>query len=300
MSKTWEHTTTIRLAAPPARVFAALTDAGELRRWFAEEAEVEARAGGAYRFWGKATLGAPGRAEATQVVTACEDGARLAFRWTVLGAPSEVTYTLAADAQTDEQTGGRLDGTALTVRHVVEGALGFRRDDHALDDLWRLHGGNLRDHVAGVPAALPDFASPAPAVRVSTEIAAPPAQVFRALVEPALLDRWTGGAARVDLARGALSYGWQYELEGRPVAGGPTRILERVDGERLVTDWPDWRGDPDKPVTRVAWTLAPLDGGGRTRVTLVHDGFEHAVDRGDYQQGWAGFLQTLGIIVTTR
>jgi hypothetical protein len=93
---------------------------------------------------------------------------------------------------------------------------------------------------------------------------------------------------RRDLERREISYGWHYTVEGRGVDGGPTRILELVENHKLVTDWPDWRGDPAKPSTRVTWLLEPLAGGKRTRLTIVHDGFAHAADRGDYQQGWAG------------
>jgi uncharacterized protein YndB with AHSA1/START domain len=82
-------------------------------------------------------------------------------------------------------------------------------------------------------------------------------------------------------------------MEGRQVAGGPTQIIELVDNEKLVTDWPDWRGDPDKPKTRVTWLLEALDGGKRTRVTIVRDRFEHPVDRSDYQQGWGFFADGL-------
>ena len=140
---------------------------------------------------------------------------------------------------------------------------------------------------------LPDFATERPEVRLSVEIAAPPAQGFRALLDPALMNRWLGGAARVDLERREISYGWHYTIEGRGVDGGPTRILELVENQKLVTDWPDWRGDPAKPSTRVTWLLEPLAGGKRTRLTIVHDGFAHAADRGDYQQGWGGFADQL-------
>lgn len=63
------------LAAKPQRVFTALTDANELRRWFCEHAEIELRAGGAFRFWGKHTYGTPTRDAATQRILRLEPGA---------------------------------------------------------------------------------------------------------------------------------------------------------------------------------------------------------------------------------
>ena len=136
-----------------------------------------------------------------------------------------------------------------------------------------------------------------PEVRSSIEIAAPPAKVWRALLEPELMNKWLFGAAAVDRSRRAYSYGWKYDYEGKNVLGGPTKILELVENEKLVTDWPDWRGDEKKPVTKVTWTLEALDGGKRTRVTVVHDGFEYVADQGDYLAGWAGFLHKLDKVV---
>lgn len=286
MSDGFEHTTTIDLAAPPARVFRALSDGDELRAWFASDAAVEARPGGAYHFWGGATLGAPARPEATQTLTSFEAGRALSFAWTLQGVPTEVSYRVTGD--------GDGDASKLEIRHAIRGALPYRRPDHVVADLWRIHGGNLGEHLRGTGGVvLPDFGSGHPEVRASIEIAAPPAKVWRALTEPALLDQWLGGAAKVDLPSRAYGYGWTYEVEGRKVAGGPTRIIEMVEQRRLVTDWPDWRGDPDKPATRITWELEPLAEGTRTRVTMRHTGFEHPVDRSDYQQGWDHFLQML-------
>lgn len=113
------------------------------------------------------------------------------------------------------------------------------------------------------------------------------------------MNRWLGGAAKVDVEKREISYGWRYEHEGRSVEGGPTRILELVENQRLVTDWPDWRGDPEKPSTRVIWDLQPLSDGARTRLTIVHDGFEQPVDRSDYQQGWSAFTGELAKVAAS-
>lgn len=284
---TLEFESTVTLPAAPARVFQALIDEGELRVWFAEHVKIEAKRGGKYQFWGKATFGAPKEAAANQVITDFEPGKRLAFTWD----RSEVSYTLSDGAQPDT--------TTLTLRHVVNDALPFKSPKHVIDDLWKLNFANLAAHLNGRAGAvvLADFESTKPEVRCAIEIDAPPAKVFRALLVPELMNKWLFGAAAVDLEKRSVSYGWKYDYEGKPVLGGPTKILELVENEKLVTDWPDWRG-VDKPSTKVTWTLEALDGGKRTRVTLVHDGFEHMVDRSDYQQGWAGFLEGLRDVAT--
>ena len=174
-----------------------------------------------------------------------------------------------------------------------------RQPRYVIDDMWRLAVGNLMSHLKGDGnVVLPDYGARKPEVRLAIEIGAPPAKVFRALLDPELMNKWLWGAkAQVDLAAGTISYGWQYEVEGRNVVGGPTRIIEIVANQRLVTDWTDWRGDPNKPLTRVTWTLDGLAAGTRTRVTLVHDGFELPVDRSDYQQGWGEFARALRDLV---
>ena len=288
---TLELTSSITLPAVPARVFQALTDENELRAWFAKQVKVEAKKGGAYQFWGNATLGAPKEPDASQVLTAFEPGKRLAFGWKVNGLASDVSYALSP--------GEKPETTKLEVRHVVKGELPFRSPKNVIDDVWKLNLANLKEHLRGRPGSivLADFGSSKPEVRSTIEIAAPPAKVFRALMEPELMNKWLFGAAAVDTSKRSYSYGWKYDYQGKSVLGGPTRILEMVENEKLVTDWPDWRGDESKPVTKVTWTLEPLDGGKRTRVTLVHDGFELVADIGDYHSGWAGFLGRLDKVV---
>jgi hypothetical protein len=75
------------------------------------------------------------------------------------------------------------------------------------------------------------------------------------------------------------------------VEGGPLRILELVENERLVTDWPDWRGDRSVPLQKITWLLESI--GEQTRVTLIHSGFVRATDMSDYPFGWGFFLSRL-------
>ncbi len=268
---------------PVARdiAYRALSSPDALARWFAENVRGDVAVGAELSLVGRGVLGG----DAKLAITAVTPNESIAFEWTLLGVPTKVRWSLA-----DHE--GKCK---LAIDHDIADAdaLPFANPRHAIDDLWRLHAGNLSAHLGGEDAVLVDFGAREQAVRVSIEIAAPPEKVFRALMEPELMNRWLHGTAEVDVAARSYSYGWSYDIEDRKVAGGPTKILELVENERLVTDWPDWRGDPDKPPTRVTWLLEPLDAGARTRVTIVHDGFAHAVDRSDYQQGWGYFANGL-------
>ncbi|MBK6423328.1 MAG: SRPBCC domain-containing protein [Gemmatimonadetes bacterium] len=282
----WTHTQVFALPAPPVQVFRALTDMSELTRWFAESVEVGRVAGEPYRFWGRHTLGVPTAREATQALTRFAPGTGLGFTWRVSGVETEVGMVLAP--------GKDGSGTALTLTHRVDGDLGMSRARELIDDHWKLAMGNLQAHLAGGEGLmLPDYRDPAPEVRLTITIAAPPAKVFRALVEPEAVNRWFGSTAAVVEPRvgGAYTLGWRYQVDGREVAGGPTRILEFVPDRKLTLDWPDWRGDATVTGQQITFLLEPAGGG--TRLTFIHSGFGRAADVSDYPFGWQYFLGTL-------
>lgn len=273
---------------PRETLFTALTDPAALRAWFAEHVDVDIREGGHFRFWGKHSYAVPTATEATQRLLGVAAPTRLAFTWPMHGQDSEVELLLEpGDAEKNPQ------GTRLRVIHRFAQAPAIGRAKELIDDLWRLSFGNLQAWLDGGDAiARPDFTDPDPRVAASILIEAPRERVFRSFLDPASLNRWIAASATVDpRVGGNYSYGWRYTVGGREVDGGPTRILELVENEKLVTDWPDWRGDAEVPVQRVTWLFESV--GDATRVTVVHDGFVRAVDISDYPFGWPGFLQML-------
>lgn len=282
MSFTHEHSFT--LAAAPAAAYAALTDAAQLRRWFAEHAEPGREVGAPFRFWGRHTLDTPTAHEATQHITRWEPANALGFTWTIGGVPTEVTIVLNGDDAS----------TRALLRHHVQGELDRPRAKELIYDHWCLAFGNLATHLAGgAGIVLPDYNDPNPEVRQVVLIDAPRSVVFRCLTEPALINQWFGTASSVvePHVGGRFDLNWRYEHEGRPVEGGPKRIIEFVQDEKLVLDWPDWRGDKSVTGQTISFALESI--GDATRLTFVHAGFGRAADIGDYPFGWVWFLSEL-------
>jgi uncharacterized protein YndB with AHSA1/START domain len=283
----WTHEHSWKLEATPERVFAALMEPAQLTRWFTEHAEIVPQPGGDYRFWGKHTLGTPRKGSATQRITRLEQGRVLAFSWMVYGVDTQVTLALASEG----------DGSRLTLHHEIKGELPLPRPKELIDDHWRLAFGNLTAFLAdGTGLLLPDYTDPSPEIRMKLTINAPPEVVFQALITPESINQWFGTqSAEVDPRPGGkYLLSWKYQVDGRDVMGGPTKILELVPGQKLVLDWPDWRGDASVSGQTITFLLKPAGKG--TELTFVHAGFSRTADISDYGFGWPYFL---GLLVET-
>ncbi len=283
---TWTHEHSCKLPASAERVFRALTHREELTCWFAEHAAPGTTSGGSFRFWGRHTLGVPSAMDATQQLTRFEPDTAVGFTWRLYQVETEVTIVLAADG----------DGTStkLTLRHEIHCDLGVTRGRELIDDLWKFTLGNLACHLAGgAGIVLPDYADPAPEVRMTITIDASPEAVFRALIEPEAINRWfdTTSAIVEPQVGGRYDLQWKYKVDGQEVHGGPTKILEIVPSRKLVLDWPDWRGDSTVTGQTITWLLEPS--GSATQVTFIHAGFGRTTDISDYPFGWVYFLAEL-------
>lgn len=121
---------------------------------------------------------------------------------------------------------------------------------------------------------------------VDYQLADPPAQVWRALTEPALLAMWL---MPNDIAP---VVGHKFNFRSQPMGDWngivDCEVIEVDPPRRLVYTWTGGNGAPGEPPrleTTVTWTLTPSNGG--TLLNLVHHGFTP----GDYAyqamgQGW--------------
>lgn len=292
MTDGWTHEYSFPVPADPGRIFAALTSEDELERWFAEHARVEPNPGGAFRFWGRHTVGVPGEVNVAGTVIAIEPNALLAFDWLLFGVATRVTITLTPQ----EPENGPV--TKVAVRHELDGPIDQPRPKELVDDWWRFAIGNLMAHAAEHGHVIrPDFADPSPEIRLSMTIDAPRERVFRALIEPEALNQWLAKDATVEpRVGGRFDLGWKQDASAEH-EGGAMEILEFVPNEKLTISWPDWRGDTSVPTQSVTWQLESE--GTRTKVTLIHTGFTRTVDLSDYPFGWGHFLSEMAKVAVS-
>jgi uncharacterized protein YndB with AHSA1/START domain len=259
-----------RLAAPPATVYRALTDAEALRTWLAEFGEISL-AQNRFAFWGKYTpQGEPGR----QRLEAAEEDRLLRFTWTLDDQPTTVEFRLEPDGA--EATTLRLQQDNLPTLDELMAPTGRRDGRHAMHTFWGLAIANLAEYVEGRPLTpKADFSATRPSeIRVEFTIAAAPEEVFASLIDPASIRRW---------------FGWEAEVEprlgGRMTLGADGKIFEFEPGKRLAY------GDDEGAIVR--WELA--DSGGKTYLTFVQSGYsdDELDDAAQHEAGWLGGLAEL-------
>jgi len=128
-----------------------------------------------------------------------------------------------------------------------------------------------------------------PPIELSLESQVPPPEAWDMLTEPERVALWFTDASPVG------PVGSPYRLDfgdGSVVAG---RIVALEPGVSFAHTW-SWQGTEPEQVTRVAWTVEPLDGGG-SRIDLVHDGWVDAAaddaSRTEHEAYWRGYLDDL-------
>jgi uncharacterized protein YndB with AHSA1/START domain len=263
-------------------VFDALLDEKRLRSWLAEHVRVEAHKGGVFEFWGNDVIWCQSEKATRGEILELDRPRTLAFSWRWKGHHSRVLFGVSEAG----------DGCRLTVEHSFE-TIDAGPDGPGPDMAgchWRIAIGNLTSVLASGRAALrPDYrtgdrgtgsdALDAPRVELEIEIAATPAQVFRALLDPAQVKIWMQiDAPRIDPNTSEYSYGW--ERGNPPVPNGPSRIVELIPDRLLVHDW-HWTNETDG---QVRWELTVCDTG--TRLCLTHTNTKDLSNR----LGWSDAL----------
>ena len=131
-------------------------------------------------------------------------------------------------------------------------------------------------------------------IRKIIVVDAPPAFVFKALTDEKELAQWFPNQGAVLEARvgGAVEFnflrpdGEKHTMQGR--------VLEIIPGKKLSYSW-SFAQDSNEVVT---WMLEPMDGGGKTRVTLLHTGFKKPSQKDlesgmSLEAGWSHFISQL-------
>ena len=206
----------IDVAAPPSRVFEALTRASELERWFTEKAFVS-ESEGRFDFWGRHTPGNPGRDAGRHRLRAFEPALRLAFEWSLRGKDTTVDIALAPSSR----------GTSLKLMHDAP-PRGVT--EISVADFWFLSLENLRRFLEeGKAPVLCDYSTaPKGGAEIVVDIEAPPEAVFRALTHPSDLDRWMTAKSSVEpVVGGRMSFGW-------PTDGPVRHPFDRTEREAVL------------------------------------------------------------------
>jgi uncharacterized protein YndB with AHSA1/START domain len=158
------------------------------------------------------------------------------------------------------------------------------------------------------PARTPTTSTPVPVVRLQRTIPAPPHDVFRAWLDPAVLRRWLAPAdmlvtrVEVDARVGGAFRVWQSIGDGSDDMGGfDCEIAEIVPDARIVFRWgivgPARREGPSFD-SRLTVTFEAAPQGNATTLTLVHERLEGLHDAmpevaAQVGFGWAGALEKL-------
>lgn len=266
----------IAINATPERVFRALTEQEELQAWFAAQADVSLGER-KYNFWGPSIPEASFESDCACELTELIENESLRYSWRLREQETEVQISIEALGS---------ERTKVVANHT--GVPFIEPTESSLSDFWSISLDNLRSWIErGEEGAQFDFSkTPHGEAHVAIDIDASKSEVFEALINPSLLDRYIGrGSEVVPEVGGTYDLGWK--------VGGPIKILELVPDERLAYSWIYG----DEPETVATWTLE--DSGGKTRLMVVHSGF--ALDRPceDYYAGWAKYLTWIKSLVET-
>ncbi|MDE2437270.1 MAG: SRPBCC domain-containing protein [Sphingomonadales bacterium] len=130
-----------------------------------------------------------------------------------------------------------------------------------------------------------------PEFSVWIHVSRPPAEVFEAVADPALLSRYftTGGAV------GRMETGQTVQWDFHDFPGAfPVEVIEAIPGERIQFLW---RRNDGSGNNEVRFVFEPVDGGSRTKVSVTETGWaaDDAGRKASYANcmGWSQMLCAL-------
>jgi uncharacterized protein YndB with AHSA1/START domain len=245
--------------APLKDVHQALTDAGALRAWLAEHAEVELP--DRYAFWGRYTP----EGDAPHQRLLHVDDHTLRLSWLLDGEDTTVEIVL-------EEDGAGATVLSLSQSHFdFQDALSGATIRGVLQTFWCQALSNLADYVQGREIG-PKIDFTTADLRGEVDIAASMEEVYDSLVDSAKASSWFGYPMEIEPYEGGrVGMGG---LENNP---HPAKIIDLDPGRLVSVDW--------GPSGITSWELE--GSGGRTRLTFVQSGFD--ATRPPYA-AWGGWL----------
>ena len=265
----------------PKATWELLTVPRHLAAWFCDQAEVEPRPGGLFRFSGRCVFGGSvetrfARFEAPETLT---------FSWLMVDADTQINWTLEP----------HLSMTRLIVSHTATstGKIAFTdsgatdtgcSEQLSLGDIWWNHWVRLRYYVeTGKEPHKQDLSlPPGDRFKQTMMVDVPVEQAFAALTEGRHLDAWMGQNSNPSLKLGEkFDIGWR---------SGPQQVTAYAPNKIIAYKWTY----TDEPETEVTWTVER--DGAKARISLVHSGFGKAAKAfKEYNHGWGAFLVRLAL-----
>ncbi|MDP2632185.1 MAG: SRPBCC domain-containing protein [Candidatus Curtissbacteria bacterium] len=109
-------------------------------------------------------------------------------------------------------------------------------------------------------------------IKQTYEISVPVQNVWQALIDPVIIDRWGGGPAHMNDKVGTKFTLWGGDIHGKNI--------KVVKNKELVQDW--FGGEWEKP-SMVTFTL--LEKGDKTEINLLHEDVPDEEVK-DIDEGW--------------
>jgi uncharacterized protein YndB with AHSA1/START domain len=251
-------------AAPPDRVWRALTDSSEVASWFPDRASMPTEVGDVgWMEW-------DGHPRYRVRLDALEPGRYLAWRWASETDPDFDASATLVEWWLEAASSG---GTRLRLRET-----GFASPDERAGNVegWVSELGELLEHLADEPWQR--------GIQRTWSLRSSPDRVWRAFADPAELSVWWGGVGHLEIRPGFEGW-WEWPSIGARCA----MRIDAVEAPRYLA----WRwaplGEPTiheaAVVVRDEWLLLPREDGG-TDLRLLETGFVGPKDHQMNEGGW--------------